>query len=281
MVKSRKSLLRLLPLLLLALLAGCTQQVAPPTGIKVHFVDVGQGDAVLVQGPGGENVLIDGGERQPGVLAYLKKNGVKKLDVLVATHPHSDHIGGLSDVLREVPVKEVWIDGQVHTSKTYENFLNAIDRSGAAFNEARRGKEIRAGQLVFKVLHPREPFLESLNNNSVVLHLDYGQLSFLFTGDAETEAERSILEYDSNLKSTVLKLGHHGSRTSSSEPFLDAVRPEVAVYQAGLGNSYGHPHRETINKLRRLNIRFYGTDTSGAIVISSQGQSYDIKTEKP
>lgn len=281
MVKSRKSLLRLLPLLLLALLAGCTQQVAPPTGIKVHFVDVGQGDAVLVQGPGGENVLIDGGERQPGVLAYLKKNGVKKLDVLVATHPHSDHIGGLSDVLREVPVKEVWIDGQVHTSKTYENFLNAIDRSGAAFNEARRGKEIRAGQLVFKVLHPREPFLESLNNNSVVLKLDYGQLSFLFTGDAETEAERSILEYDSNLKSTVLKLGHHGSRTSSSEPFLDAVRPEVAVYQAGLGNSYGHPHRETINKLRRLNIRFYGTDTSGAIVISSQGQSYDIKTEKP
>ncbi|MBI4334385.1 MAG: MBL fold metallo-hydrolase [Chloroflexi bacterium] len=273
----------LLFLLLLLALAGCRQPAAPQ-GLQVHFIDVGQGDAILVRGPEGETVLIDGGEAEPGVLSHLRREHVIKLDALVTTHPHSDHVGGLIAVLKEIPVKEVWVDGQVHTTRTYENLLDAIDRSGAVFKEARRGGEIKAGKLTFKILHPTTPFLEgpdALNNNSVVLHLTYGQISFLLTGDAETEAEKSILAYTGDLKATVLKLGHHGSRTSTSEAFLQAVRPELAVYMAGAGNPYGHPHRQTLTRLRRLNVKVYGTDNNGTVVISSaDGVNYSVSTEK-
>ncbi len=280
MKSTLKTLVRLLPLLLLTVLAACRPAAAPPGQLEVHFIDVGQGDAILVRAPGGGNLLIDGGEREPGVLGYLEKLGIRQLDVVVATHPHTDHIGGLIAVLKKMPVKEVWIDGQAQTTKTYEDFLDAIDKSGAAFHEARRGGEIRLAGLVFRILHPRQPFLEEINNNSVVLKMAYGQVSFLFPGDAESEAEKSIMAYNGDLKSTVLKLGHHGSRTASSEAFLKAVQPQVAVYMAGLGNSYGHPHRETISKLNKLKVKIYGTDVNGTVIIRSDGSTYAVATEK-
>lgn len=262
---------------------GCQQsvrEVPGQQGLTAHFIDVGQGDAILIQGPDGENVLIDGGEREPGVMDYLRKNKVKSLDLLVATHPHADHIGGLIEVLKTIPVKTVWIDGQTHTSGLFEDFLDAIAQSPASLHQVRRGSEIATGRLTFKVLNPQTPFLQSLNNNSVVLRLVYGDVIFLFTGDAEIEAEKSILSYTGDLKSSILKVGHHASRTASSEAFLAAVRPEVAIYMAGKGNSFGHPHPETIARLKQVNVRVYGTDDYGTIIVSTDGTSYRVRNEK-
>ncbi len=248
--------------------------------LRVHFIDVGQGDAILIQSPGGENILIDGGERQAGIMRYLKKNKVKKLDVLVATHPHSDHIGGLIEVLQETRVKKVLANGQIHTTKTYEEFLEAIDKSGAEFHEARRGDEIIVGNMTFKVLHPIQPFFEDMNNNSIALQLLYNKVSFLFTGDIDEEAEQSIISSANNLESTILNISHHASKKANSQAFLAAVSPEVAIYTAGKDNPYGHPHRETIFKLKSMNIRIYGTDINGTIIISTDGVSYTVKTGK-
>lgn len=275
-----KSKLLLFVLVLLLTVFGCRQAPEAHTDLRVHFINVGQGDSILIQGPAGENVLIDGGEREPGVVSYLKKQGVKNLHAVVATHPHTDHIGGLIAVLKEIPVSQVWINGQAQTTKTYEDFLNALDKSGAGFNEARRGGKIVAGGLTFDILNPKPPFTENMNDNSVVLRLVYGQVSFLFTGDAETTAERGILSYTADLKTTILKLGHHGSRTATSEAFLKAVQPEVAAYMAGEGNSYGHPHKETLTKMKQWNTRVYGADVNGTIVVSTAGTSYSVQTEK-
>ncbi len=276
---------RLLITLFLAstlILSACAPKPqTPPSSqnLTVHFIDVGQGDAILID-LGTTEILIDGGEKNTGAADYIRPYVDGPIEVMVATHTHTDHIGGLIAVLKEFPVKEVWIDGQTQTTKTYEDFLDAIDKSGAAFHEARRGGEIRLAGLVFRILHPRQPFLEEINNNSVVLKMAYGQVSFLFPGDAESEAEKRIMAYNGDLKSTVLKLGHHGSRTASSEAFLKAVQPQVAVYMAGLGNSYGHPHRETISKLNKLKVKIYGTDVNGTVIIRSDGSTYAVATEK-
>ncbi len=278
----RKLNLLLVFLLLFAAL-GCQQPAQKGPGqnvLTVHFIDVGQGDAILIQSPDGENMLIDGGEREAGVMDYLRKNKVNSLDVLVATHPHSDHIGGLIEVLKTIPVKKALIDGQTHTSGLYEDFLDAISQSPAALHQARRGNEITVGRLTFKILNPQTSFLQGLNNNSVVLRLAYGNILFLFPGDAETEAEKSILSYTTDLKSTVLKVGHHGSKTASSDAFLAAVRPEVAIYMAGKDNSFGHPHQETIARFKQLNARVYGTDNYGTIIVSTDGTSYSVRNEK-
>lgn len=253
---------------------------SPKGELRVHFIDVGQGDSVLIQSPDGKNMLIDGGERSSGVVAYLRTAGVNKVDIIVATHPHSDHIGGLVDVLGELPVAEVWISGQEHTTKTFEDFLDAIDKSGAGFREARRGDSIRLGGLFFQVLNPGPQFLENLNNDSIVLRLTYGDVTFLFPGDAEKEAEAQMLASGLNLRATILKVGHHGSRSSSSPQFLRAVEPKVAIYMAGRGNTYGHPHQETLIALNAVGAEVYGTDVNGSIVVVTDGQNYVVKPER-
>ena len=279
-----KHLLALLSVVLLAVVGACqTQEPAPtqvPGQLEVHFVDVGQGDGIFIRSPEGLAMVIDGGPRNSGFADYLANHRVKEIAVLVRTHPEADHIGGLIEVLRRFKVKSVWLDGQLHTTRTYDDFLSAIERSGAAVQEARRGQVITLGELRFQVLHPSEPFLSGdLDENSVILRLVFGGVSFLFTGDAGRPAEESMLATGLDLQADILKVGHHGSSTSTSPLFMQAVSPEVAIYQAGRDNPYGHPHAEVVTTISLAGVKLYGTNVDGTLVVRSDGRTYTIQAE--
>jgi competence protein ComEC len=200
------------------------------------------------------------------------------LEVVVATHPHADHIGGLASVLRTFKVLDVWTNGETSTSATYSTFTAAVQTSGASVHTGRRGDEITTGELSFSVLNP-VTLTDTTNNNSIVLSLDYGKTSFLFEGDAEKEAEASMLGAGVVPHAEILKAGHHGSKTASSQPFLATVQPEVAIYMAGVGNQYGHPHQETLNALFQIGAKVYGTDVNGNISITTDGKAYTVRLE--
>ena len=250
--------------------------VMSPPILTVHFVDVGQGDSILVD-LGEAEILIDGGGKLPGVVAYLSDFVDGALEVMVATHPHADHIGGLIAVLDAFEVDEIWLNGDTSTSQTYSQFMSALNSEGAEVFVARRGDTIQVGDLTFNVLHP-DDLSDDINNNSIVLSLSYGQVDFLFTGDAEQEAEGSILVQSIVTVPDVeiLKVGHHGSRTASSIQFLQLVKPECAIYMAGQGNSYGHPNEEVIANLCEVGADIYGTDIHGTIIITTDGETYSL-----
>jgi len=246
--------------------------------LLVHFIDVGQGDAILID-LGETEILIDGGDRSPGVTEYLEDYVNGSLEVMIATHPHADHIGGLIEVLDDFNVEEIWLNGHTHTSNTYSDFMAKVNAEGAEVKEASRGDTIVVDSLIFDVLHPVEPLVDDINNNSVVLVLSYGEIDFLFTGDATTEAENSMIADEVLSDVEILKVGHHSSRYSSSQAFLDIVQPEVAIYMAGAGNSYRHPHDETLTALDNIGANVYGTDVSGNIVVTTDGETYEVGTE--
>ena len=249
-------------------------QVVEPGPLTVHFIDVGQGDSILLD-LGDIEVLIDGGEKSPGVVSYIEYYVDGSLEVMVATHPDADHIGGLIAVLDAFEVDKIWLNGDTSTSKTYSQFMSAVNFERARVFMARRGDIIQAGNLTFNVLHPLN-LSGKTNNNSIVLSLSYGQVDFLFTGDAEQEAEASMLAEGIVPDVEVLKVGHHGSRTSSSIQFLQAAKPECAIYMAGQGNNNGHPHQETIINLCEVGAEIYGTDFHGTIIITTDGETYNL-----
>jgi beta-lactamase superfamily II metal-dependent hydrolase len=276
-----------LVLLLVSSFTGCAagkSEVTEPSStplqtpiksdLKVHFIDVGQGDSILVDLNDIE-VLIDGGDRSPGVVEYLKKYVNGPLEVMIATHPHADHIGGLIDVLAAFEVKEVWHNGENSTSKTYSDFISAVNAENTKVGAATRGDVIEADGLSFKVLNPVD-LSGTTNNNSIVLYLAYGEIDFLFEGDAEKEAEAAMLMEGIVPDVEILKVGHHGSRTASSMQFLQVAKPELAIYMAGKGNSYGHPHVETIAALTQVGAEIYGTDICGTVVVTSDGHEYTL-----
>ena len=221
-----------------------SETTAPVGDLIVHFIDVGQGDAILVITPDKRTALIDGGETNTGIVQYLKSIGITHLDLVVATHPHSDHIGGLVQVLQAIPVDKVVTNGVPYTTLTYEHFLDAISTSKAKYIEVKRGDSIPLGSLNFAVLSPIDNTNSDINNGSIVLRLVYGKVSFLFTGDAQVAAEDSMLSSGLDVSATILKVAHHGSRSGTNSAFLAAVKPQVAIYSAGLGNDYGHPHQK-------------------------------------
>jgi beta-lactamase superfamily II metal-dependent hydrolase len=237
--------------------------------LTVHFIDVGQGDSILLDCDDIE-VLIDGGDKSPGVVSYIDDYIDGPLEVMVATHPHADHIGGLIAVLDAFEVGEIWLNGDTSTSQTYSQFMSAVNSEGADVFVARRGDTIQAGNLTFNVLNPAN-LSGTINNNSIVLSLSYGQVDFLFTGDAEHEAEASMLAEGIVPDVEILKVGHHGSRTASSIQFLQAAEPECAIYMAGQGNSYGHPHQATITSLCEVGAEIYGTDIHGTVIVTTDG----------
>lgn len=255
-----------------------------PVGqLKAHFIDVGQGDSILIQTPT-QNILIDGGDRDYGstVVSYIKNQGVSELNLVIGTHAHSDHIGGLIEVFKNIPVKEVIDPGVVHTSKTFEDYLTLIDQKDIKFTEGRAGMTRDIGGAKMQILHPVSPSSSHLNDSSIVAKITFGQVSFMLTGDAEQDSEAQILlQSQVQPTSTILKLGHHGSRTSTTDAFLEAVDPEVAIIMAGEGNSYGHPHEETLQKLSDTGVDIYRTDLHGTIVITTDGQTYDINAKQP
>ena len=247
--------------------------------LNVYFFDVGQGDAILID-HGTYEVLIDGGDKASGIVNYLGPYLDGSLEVVVATHPHADHIGGLIAVLDAFEVEEIWLNGDTSTTKTFQQFMSRVDAEGASVYEAERGDWIEVGVLTLLVLHPIKPLFDDINENSIVLRLSYGDIDFLFTGDAERKAETSILDFAAELQAEILKVGHHGSRTSSSAAFLAQVQPKVAIYMAGIGNRYGRPHEETISALEGIGAEIYGTDIYGTILIITDGISYVVQTKK-
>lgn len=250
--------------------------------LEVHFIDVNQGDCIFIQSGTGTTVLIDAGTRTAGekVVSYLKKAGISSIDIVIGTHPHEDHIGGLISVFQNFEVGEVIDPGVVHTTKTYEDYLNLIDQHNIKFTEGRAGM-IRdlGGGASMQVIHPDIPSSRNLNNASVVTRLTYGEISFLFTGDAEKEAEAEILSRGYTIKSDILKVGHHGSITSTNQGFLNNVNPDIAVIMVGEGNKYGHPSDEVLARLTTAGVKIYRTDIHGDIVVFTNGKSYQVNVQ--
>jgi competence protein ComEC len=248
---------------------------ASPTSsnVTVHFIDVGQGDSIFIDTQN-RDVLIDGGSASASqtILDYLDSLNITLIHLLIATHAHEDHIGGLVDILdSSITINEVLVNNQTYTSATYTNFITLAQTRNLTV--AQRGQTFTLTETAnLTVLNPVQPLeFSDLNDNSIVTKLQAGDTSFLFAGDAEAPAEQSIINAEVNLRSDVLKVGHHGSNTATSQAFLDLADPTYAIISAGLDNKYGHPHNETIQKLLAKGVTIYGTHISGTIVASTDG----------
>jgi competence protein ComEC len=251
--------------------------------LKVHFIDVGQGDSTLLQfSDDGEDftILIDAGNwTGDEVVQYLKMQHVKQIDIAVGTHPDADHIGQLDQVINTINVGEVWLSGNTNPSQTFQRLLKAIDSKAVEYYEPRMGDHFEVGPLKIDVLYPKT-ISEHDNEESISLKLTYGEITFILTGDATTEDELKMLQSGIVMKADILKLGHHGSSTSTHPTFLREVNPDVAIYSAGLNNTYGHPHEEVVNLVQNSKISLYGTDVHGTVMVKTDGKEYQVLTKK-
>ena len=266
--------------------AGLSESV-PVTesgGVLVHFIDVGQGDCELIMTPD-KNILIDCGEWEYAdrVIAYLKAQGVTRLDYVIVTHPHSDHAGGMSYILDEFPTDTVIMpklqDSIVPTTSTYTRLLKAISRNKIKAEYAKAGTEYDLGNNCrMEILAPVADY-EGLNDYSVVMKFTHGENSFLFTGDIEELAENDIMDSGADLSADVIKVPHHCSSTSSSKKFIKAVSPKYAVIEVGSPNSYNHPHKSVLKRYQKV-AEVYRTDLNGNIVFVSNGESLEVNVSK-
>lgn len=251
---------------------------------NVHYIDVGQGDCSLVE-CAGKYMLIDAGENgyEQQVINYLNSVGVQKLDYVIATHQHSDHIGGLPEVIEEFGMDNIIMprltQEQTPTNSTYKAFLKAVQNSGAKVIASKVGASYTLGDASFEIFGPVTNDAEDINNMSVVVKVTYGENTFLFTGDAETDEEKEVIETGADLDCDVLNVGHHGSYTSSCKDFLNAVTPEICVISCGADNDYGHPHDKALNRIKKHTDEIYRTDICGSIVVNSDGKNLDISYE--
>ena len=236
--------------------------------LYVYFFDVSLGDAIYIRTPSGQDAIIDGGDSRDELSAFLDQLGETAIDVIVASHPHADHIGGLPRVVAERPVGTVWTNGQTYTTNLYRELEDAIVASGATKHAGQVGETFTLGGVIFTILAPAR-LGNNTNDNSLVVRADCGLSSFLFTGDAETSSENEMIVSGQNLDVDVVKLGHHGSRTSTSSQFIQATSPRLAIYQARPGNQYGHPHQESLNRLAAASVPTFGTGAAGGTVVVS------------
>lgn len=266
-----------------------TKQTKPEGRVDIYMLDIGQGDAIVIK-VGDEYSLIDTGdiEHRDNIVAQLKNMGINKLKHVIITHPHSDHMGGFLAITKAMFIENIYDDGIAVDNNMYKTYERWIEKRNIHRKVLKKGDIIDFGNgAIFVVYAPWDTILKDskggpdLNNNSIVGKFIFGKFSMLFTGDAERkEEERLVKEQNSKLFSRVLKVGHHGSRTSSTEDFLKSVKPESALISSGLYNEYGHPHDVTLRHLQENNIAIYRTDTMGRIHISTDGNEWQISTER-
>ena len=274
-------------LLLSLLLCGCeygivledtpasTEYWVEGETLSVHFIDVGQADCILIE-CGGEFMLIDGGNREDGqlVVSYLEQQGVEILNTVICTHAHEDHVGGLPSVLAVYPTQTVLAPTKTYSSKVFDDFLYYVDQQGLEVEIPAPGDVVNVGDATVTILGPVKSYAEP-NDTSIVCRLDYGGTSFLFTGDMETAAENDMLDYwgeKIRWDVDVLKVGHHGSNTSSGYRFLNELNAEYGVISVGADNDYGHPHEEPMSRFRQAGLTLFRTDEMGTVVASSDGK---------
>lgn len=248
--------------------------------LTVTFLDVGQGDAAVLQ-CGGQTMMIDGGKAKASsyIYSWLEKNQISYLDVMVATHTDADHIGGLPGALNYAKVGTAYCPVTSGTTKTFQSFVRYLKKQGKSITVPKAGDEFSLGGAQVRILGPTDPQAEG-NNSSIVLKVTFGDTSFLFTGDAEREEEQELLESGYDLESTVLKVGHHGSDTSTSYLFLRTVNPQYAVISVGADNTYGHPTEAVLSRLRDADVKTCRTDLQGTITAVSDGKKVTFQTER-
>lgn len=279
--------------MMLVTLAGCgkNNQMSgtPAEGqMIVKVLDVGQGDAILIRS-GNQVTLVDTGDisARDRLVEHLKKEKIATIDTVVITHPHADHLGGMAAVFEHFSVKRIFDSGLQTSTATYRKYLETVDKKKVPFSIVTAGQTVDiGGGAVLKILAPEKPFLLEdngsldLNNNSIVTKLTFGSFSMLLTGDAEKASEARMLKnYGADLKSSILKIGHHGSNTSTTVEFLKAVAPEAAIISLGANNDYHHPHPSTMKKLEGK-MKIYRTDLNGTVTVTTDGKSYTVSKEK-
>lgn len=260
----------------------------PGNAAEVHFLDIGQGDAILIRTPQYHNILIDGGP--PGSRLIQEMGNIlppleKTIDLIILTHPHLDHIGGLIEVLERYKVKNVLLTGVQHTSSYYENFLSKIQKNNIPIHIANKTQDFILGELFFDTIYPFSSIandaFQNINNSSIVIKMTYKKTSVLFTGDAEQEVEEKILAKNTHIQAEIMKAAHHGSRTSNTTTYLEAIQPTMAIIQVGGKNKYDHPHQETLERFSHKKIKVWRNDIHGTIsIFLKPGGEEKIKTEK-
>ena len=245
---------------------------------SVSFIDVGQADSVLIRN-GNYNMLIDAGNNEDGekLVNYFKSLGIEEFTYVFATHPHEDHIGGMDDIINNFKIDNYYMSNKLSTTKTFMDVLDALDGCNLKYTVPNKGDTLKLGDANIKVIYPGDD-KSNINDSSIVLKITYGKNSFLLTGDATSNVERKI--YNEDIKSDVLKVAHHGSSYSSTDVFLDKVKPYYAVISVGKNNIYNHPSNKTLEKLNKRNIKVYRTDLDGTIVFISDGDNLSVKALK-
>lgn len=245
---------------------------------SVSFIDVGQADSVLIRN-GNYNMLIDAGNNEDGekLVNYFKSLGIEEFTYVFATHPHEDHIGGMDDIINNFKIDNYYMSNKLSTTKTFMDVLDALDGRNLKYTVPNKGDTLKLGDANIKVIYPGDD-KSNINDSSIVLKITYGKNSFLLTGDATSNVERKI--YNEDIKSDVLKVAHHGSSYSSTDVFLDKVKPYYAVISVGKNNIYNHPSNKTLEKLNKRNIKVYRTDLDGTIVFISDGDNLSVKALK-